>query len=361
MGSNLEGGPFDNNASPKEEVTFAFVVDGVVKSGEYEMPKKALRTLPHSLSSDSGQDSYAENAESKQTIRASVVHDSSVENAEKKQAIKASIVHSENVVLNPEAILDAVEANNFLQEQTSSAGCCLFSLDASKPSDLLDRRTCGIADEQHRRNCNIENNSRNTGCQDSNDANHGHPEELKKKVVGCHFGLTDNSHAKTDEKNIHKEAIDDCTNIDGMEDPISSSNMPSKFQFSCSGSQNKDLSQCAMDDGNSPTMVKLFFGNDDGKKDISDGEVSNEDSVKSQPQLVSSEGIHECLRTQNGGNGFKLQEEVKSRGSNEQSDTPKSKCQMSQGLLQPDVEGEDSEETEEDVSSFLFLFKNFFY
>lgn len=353
MGSNIEGGPFDNNASQKEEVTFAFVVDSVVKSGEYDMPKKTLRTLPHSLSSDSGQDSYAE---SKQTIRASVVHDSSVENAEKKQAIKASVVHSENVVLNPEVILDAVEANNFLQEQTSSAGCCLFSLDASKPSDLLDRRTCGIADEQHGRNSNIENNS--TGCQDSNDANHGHLEELKKKVVGCHFGLTDNSHAKPDEKNIRKAAIDDCNNIDGIEDPISSSNMPSKFQFSCSGLQNKDLFQCAMDDGNSPTTVKLFFGNDDGKKDISDGEVSNEDNVKSRPQLVSSEGIDECLGTKNGSNGFKLQEEVKSRGSNEQCDTPKSKCQMSQGLLQPDVEGEDSEE---DVSSFLFLFKNFFY
>ncbi|XP_042448546.1 uncharacterized protein LOC122033566 isoform X2 [Zingiber officinale] len=385
MGSNLEGGPFDNNASQEEEDTFAFVADSVVKSGEYHMPKKAVRTLSHSLSSDSGQDSSTENAEIKQTIIASVMHDSFVENAEHKQAIKASVVHdaSENVVLNPEAILDAVEDSSFLQEQTNPAGCCLFSLDASKTSDLLDRRTCSIADEQHRRNCNMGNNSCNSGGQDSNNANHGHPEELKKKVMGCHFGLTDNSHIKNDEENIHKEAIDDCNNsgpeegetnckgnttilmkssttycskdanschnTDGIKDPISSSNMSSKFQFSCSGSQNKDLSQCAMDDGNSPIMVKLFFANDDGKKDISDGKVSNEDSVKSQPQLVSSEGIDKCLGTENGGNGFKPQEEVKSRGCNEQSDTSKSKRQMSQGLLQPDVEGEDSEETEEDV------------
>ncbi|XP_042417880.1 uncharacterized protein LOC122006442 isoform X2 [Zingiber officinale] len=345
MELNLDSGPSEHITSQKEDDDS--LINVAVKSRGHNVQKKEESTICHPQNN-------------------SLVHDSSVENAESKQTIVAPAVHvaSEKVVLDLKATFDAVEDNNFQQEQMNSTDDCLFSSDSNKTSDLHNRRTSNIADEQHKK-CQRDNIPYAV-LSDSSNANHDHPVELEKKFIGCHAKSSESSLEKNGIKEIQKEVIDDYNNneseenhtnpignstlmlknssascleddnpypnSDSSKDPHSSSNISSKSQFFCSGSPGK-------------THLSQTMANVNGQKDTADGDVSKEDSGNTHPQLVSLGGID----AENCSSGFKLQEVVKSRERKDQADSPNSNSETPQVLLQPDFETEVSAETEDDV------------
>ncbi|XP_064957194.1 protein PARALOG OF AIPP2-like isoform X1 [Musa acuminata AAA Group] len=361
MESKIEGGP-SGISSRKEDDSCSYIATSshVVKSRVYDKQKSACSETSHLLSSSSSHDSSIENSEIKETFRESVEHDA-----------------SENVVISSKVTLDTVEDNNYLQEQTSSTPGSPFSSNGSKPADLQQGKTSDITEEKHRRQCPLENDSH--VYKDANSAIHSHLGESYDKVISR---STDGLLVKNDEKEIQKEAADDCNNseveedkrsegngnysvkisatcslrddilcqkADGIEDPHSSSNTSLKAQLTDSDSLKKgSLTQCSIDDEKFPINRKLVAGNVDVRKDIAHG-TSKEDNGESQPQLVSSTA-DVFLGTEKGDNSrFQPHEEIKGITDVEQPDKPKPTSPISWQPLQPNSECEISAEIEDDV------------
>ncbi|WOK92735.1 hypothetical protein Cni_G01426 [Canna indica] len=365
MESNLEAGPSDNISFRKDD-SGSFVSASVVKRRVHPKKKNAnTKEASHSLSSSSSHDSSLENAESKETFRASGIDDL-----------------SDNVAVSSKVTLDALQDNNLLQEQTSSTG---GTSDGSKTSDLHKKIASGIIDEKDNETCHMDNGSHSDEFKDSNNLIHDCARELDKKFVGPSPRSTESIIVKNDEKTVQNvvtnnsnegeveasqtESTDNgklllknstnsgfrdvrfCHSTNTTEDPDSSSNMSPKTQSPYPGSQrNSNLSQSSVDDDKSSIKEKLFVSGVAGEKDIAPGEVSKGDSEKSQPQLLSSRGPDECLGAENDNNSvFQANEEIKPSENNEQSDKPNSDSQMPQVPLQPNSECEDLAEIEDDV------------